>query len=92
MSEVNQDQVANQDFAGLFSWLTQPWLLVCLTVLAFVAMNHGLGLRYVPTELDLKVQSKLMLVQQTRGLVDHDAVSRLDDLLQQNGWVDEIVH
>ncbi|MFM7317030.1 MAG: hypothetical protein ACKO85_14855 [Isosphaeraceae bacterium] len=92
MSDQNREHGANQLLAGFISWLTQPWMLVCLTFLAFAAMNHGLGLRYVPTELDLNVQEKLMLVQQSRGLIDHDAVSRLDNLLQQNGWVDEIIH
>ena len=77
---------------AIFSCLTHPIFFIIITLMLFWGMRNNLGLRYVPTELNIQVEEKLFIVQQRPGLVDPDSVRRLDDLLQKNGWVDEISH
>jgi hypothetical protein len=72
--------------------LTQPWTMVGLTALLFWGMSMGMGIRYIPTAEDLKIQDELQLVQQRPEYFDPRAAQQMDDLLQQNGWVSDIFH
>ena len=92
MINLKSVQFYTQRFTGFLLWVARPWVMAGVAILLFCGMKNGMGLRYVPTELDFQVQEKLMVVQQKPGLVDIDSVRRLDDLLLENGWVDEIIH
>jgi hypothetical protein len=55
-------------------------------------MSMGMGIRYIPTARDLKIQDEFQLVQQRPEYFDPRAAQQMDDLLQQNGWVGDIFH
>ena len=92
MSRLKSVLIPVQQFFGILLPLaSNPWFLAAITIFLFCGVQSESTLDYETTEPDMVLQEKMMMVQRKSGLVDMDSVQRLDDLLQKNGWVDEII-
>ena len=70
----------------------EPWLSA-LVVVALFALLHGKLDNTNHEHSDEMINPDFIQVaKQKRAIFDINAATRMDDFLQQHGWVEEIVH
>lgn len=72
--------------------LSRPWLMMFSAITLFVALEGNLGSLFGPSADELRIPDSILFAKRDPNLVDPEAAARIDEFLQQNGWVEDIVH
>jgi predicted ATP-grasp superfamily ATP-dependent carboligase len=76
----------------VYNALSRPWLLMFSAVTMFVALEGNLGGVFGPSADELRIPDSILFAERDPNFADPEGAARIDEFLQQNGWVEDIVH
>jgi hypothetical protein len=72
--------------------MMEPWLSALVVIALFALLHSNLDDPKPETSDEVTIPDSIQVAKQKRAIFDLNAATRMDDFLQQHGWVGEIVH